>query len=204
MIPAQGSGEETPDAKKIVHDLQEVYQDTRQFKAQFSQESTARGRRPLKAKGTFYFKKPGMMRWDYLEPEEQKQEIVSNGKLLWVYQPDFNQVMVYNVEGRKESVASAFLSGMGNLSDDFDVSLEDVEDETYLLNLKPKEEQPDFELILIKVDRKSFIVRETVTFDYLGTKTRISFRDMELNPSLPDGLFNFKTPEGVSEIFQDE
>ena len=51
-------------------------------------------KRPQKGEGKVYFKKKGMMRWDYQVPN---QKLISNGQTLWYYQPEENQVFVSDV-----------------------------------------------------------------------------------------------------------
>ena len=43
-----------------------------------------------KASGKASFSHPGKMKWEYLEPEQH--EIITNGKSLWIYRPEENQV----------------------------------------------------------------------------------------------------------------
>ena len=76
----------------VIQQVQGKYNQTKDFTANF-QQSTNIGSlgRSQKAHGRVYLKKPGMMRWEYEKPEEQL--IVSNGKLLWIYDPSLNQVI---------------------------------------------------------------------------------------------------------------
>ena len=46
----------------------------------------------IPATGVVYLKKGGKLRWEYTQPTPQ--EIVSDGKTLWVYTPALNQVNV--------------------------------------------------------------------------------------------------------------
>ena len=39
----------------------------------------------FEATGKAIFKKPGMMKWDYISPDTQ--QIVSDGKTIWIFQP---------------------------------------------------------------------------------------------------------------------
>ena len=42
--------------------------------------------------GQFFFKKPNLFKWDYLEPS--KSQLISDGELLYLYDPDLKQVVI--------------------------------------------------------------------------------------------------------------
>ncbi|MCK4467734.1 MAG: outer membrane lipoprotein carrier protein LolA, partial [Desulfobacterales bacterium] len=63
------------------------------FSANFSQESTIKAMDITDtASGNLFVMAPGMMRWEYEKPDQQL--IITDGKRLWVYRQDDNQVMV--------------------------------------------------------------------------------------------------------------
>src|SRR5205085_9079615 len=87
--PADGtaeSGDGCPAPAVIVAKLQARYDTTSAFRADFAQRTAVAsvGDSDV-AKGTVAFRKPGKMRWNYREPDEQ--QIISDGTTLWIYQP---------------------------------------------------------------------------------------------------------------------
>ena len=42
--------------------------------------------------GQFFFKKPNLFKWNYLEPA--KSQLISDGELLYLYDPDLKQVVI--------------------------------------------------------------------------------------------------------------
>ena len=74
----------------VVDKVQKRYDGANDFRARFTQTltSTAMGRKTNSAGGVM-FKKPGRMRWDYDKPE--KATYVSDGGVLWLYEPDDQQ-----------------------------------------------------------------------------------------------------------------
>ena len=44
------------------------------------------------ATGRAFFKRPGMMRWEYEKPD--RQIIITDSDTLWIYRPDDDQVMI--------------------------------------------------------------------------------------------------------------
>jgi outer membrane lipoprotein carrier protein len=76
-----------------VQGLETTYRAVRDLKAEFQQAAFNRTlNQTTEAKGTLYLKKPGKLRWEYSAPAPQ--EIVSDGKKLWVYTPELKQVNV--------------------------------------------------------------------------------------------------------------
>ena len=104
----------------VLAEIQNRYESTNDFEARFLQEFVGKMmKQSQKGEGKVYFKKKGMMRWDYRVPN---QKFISNGKIVWYYQPDENQVLVYDLSNLvKERTPLAFLAGEGNLSRDFDL-----------------------------------------------------------------------------------
>ena len=112
-----------PKVAEVVRKLQARYEATKDFTADFSQtvEAATLGK-PLQSTGQVFFKRPGRMRWEFAEPE--KQTIVADGKLLWVYQPEHHQVLKTPFRAAFQSATPiSFLLGVGQLKDDFDATL---------------------------------------------------------------------------------
>lgn len=98
-----------------------------------------------------------MFHWEYREPTTQ--EIISDGKTLWVYLPENNQVIQSDIEmisKAGESDPMTFLTGLGQLSRDFLISWaepnRDVEG-NYVLDLRPRRTTALINRMVIVVDR---------------------------------------------------
>lgn len=96
-------------------------------------------------------------RWQYDQPTTQ--EIVSDGKTLWVYLPENNQVIQSDIEvvnQARQNDPMTFLTGLGNLSRDFQISWampnNDV-DGNYVLELTPRRVSSLINRLVIVVDR---------------------------------------------------
>ncbi|MBI3752434.1 MAG: outer membrane lipoprotein chaperone LolA [Deltaproteobacteria bacterium] len=189
----------TSDLDSVITKLQKNYDGIQDIQANFTQFTTSASiKQTQKAEGVVYFKKPGMMKWEYKSPG--KDIIVSDGMTIWVYQQDIGQVMVGNAIDNGSSISNNFLAGMGNLKKDFDVALGEGDSATYLLKLNPKIPQPNIRDIAIAVDKKTFLVVKTIVHDQLGNETKVIFENMKSNQSLSANLFKFKIPQGVKVI----
>ena len=115
------------DPAVVVGLVQSFYDQTKTLQAEFEQARYTRlYDRYDRAKGKVIFKKPGMMRWDYAQPNGQV--FVSNGKKLLIYQPPEEgekrgQLIERAVDEDQLPSAFSFLIGSGNLEKDFEVRL---------------------------------------------------------------------------------
>ncbi len=199
---ALGAGGQKIDLETVVSRLQDNYKDIKDYRADFVQEAKIKGYpRPQISSGEVFYKKPGMMRWNYDKPEPQ--EIVTDGKVLWMYSPSLDQVMKADFAMTSQSkVAEAFLSGMGNISKDFNIAIENSKDKKadIILMLTPKDESDPVKSIELSVDRETIYVRKSVMTDIYGNVTKVSFSDFKVNTGIEKKLFDFVPPEGVEII----
>lgn len=197
----------------IIAKVQEIYQGIEDLEADFTQESTLKSLNKTQiANGKIYFKNPGKLRWDYNDPA--KQEIVTDGKTLWMYISEDKEVIVNELSKVYRSNTSAFfLSGMGDVRRDFDVQLVEPADqgegESYLLRLIPKEQQSNVDELFLLVNKDTFLVIETYFHDFYGNLIRIKFKNTVINQGLPDSMFVFTVPEDVEvmeppQMFRDQ
>src|SRR5947208_3656832 len=104
----------------VVRDLEAAYSRMTDLRAEFTQTAFNKSlNQTIPAQGTVYLKKGGRLRWEYTEPTPQ--EIVSDGRKLWVYTPALNQVNVGVAPGALAGPAGSFLAGLGRLRAEFDV-----------------------------------------------------------------------------------
>ena len=187
------------DLDAIISKVQKTYEGIQNIQADFVQLTTSSATKETqKADGLVYFKKPGMMKWEYKSPTNDI--IVSDGRTIWSYQQDIGQVMVGNASDSGASISNNFLAGMGNLKKDFDIELEKPDNNSYVLKLNPKVPQPNIQRLYIAVDKKTSLVKQTIVFDLLGNETKVIFENLRINQSVPANIFKFKIPEGVRVV----
>src|SRR5207237_3366530 len=99
---------------EVVRGLEAAYSKMTDLRAEFSQTSFNKSLgQTIPAQGVVSLKRGGKLRWEYSEPT--KQEIVSDGKTLWVYTPALNQVNVGPAPEALAGPAGSFLAGLGKL-----------------------------------------------------------------------------------------
>ena len=189
-------------AEEVAERVQRFYRETEDFHGKFKQVYTDIAAGDTKVNhGKVYFKKPGMMRWDYYKTEtldDRKKTLVSDGNKFWIYELEFQQVFKQCLEDSQLPTSLKFLMGQGNLLQDFDVSFADGSSaEAPELALVPKEPTPKYKKVHFQVDPETFQVDKTTVFDPYGNTNEIDFRDTKLNKNLPDSGFEFEPPEGA-------
>jgi outer membrane lipoprotein carrier protein len=187
----------------VLNEIQNRYEKTNDFEANFVQEYIGKVmRQPNRGEGKVYFKKRGMMRWDYAVPN---QKLISDSHTLWYYQPEEKQVLLSDVSRLlKEKTPLAFLAGEGNLGRDFHLlnlneSASQKED-NYVIELAPKEPLATLSKLILTVDKKTYIVLQADVFDGLGNVTRTRFFDIKTNVGLSNSFFQFAVPSGTEVI----
>jgi len=191
-------------AAELAQSLQRKYDTIHDFSADFVQ--TYKGgvlRKTVTERGHVLVKKPGKMRWDYTSPE--KKLFVSDGIKLYSYVPADQQVRIDNVpKDDRGGAPILFLAGKGNLTRDFTASLGEVPagspPESVALKLVPKTAQPDYDWLLLVVDRQSLTLRALVTMDAEGGQSSIAFAKLKENVNPADKEFAFNIPRGADVI----
>ena len=184
---------------EVLLGVEATYQKLQDLRADFRQEAFNKSLgQTIKANGTVYLKKGGKMRWEYRTPSVQ--EIVSDGKSLWVYTAELKQVTVSPTPSALAGPAGSFLAGLGRVRNEFSVRFgnpsRDAEG-NWILNLTPKRPEPALSRLVLSVDPKEFLVRRAVLYDEFQNIVTMTFTKVVMNPALADKLFSYTPPPGV-------
>ena len=185
----------------VVREIETVYSRMTDLRADFTQSAFNKSlNQTISARGTVYLKKGGKLRWEYTEPTPQ--EIVSDGKKLWVYTPTLNQANVADAPEALAGPAGSFLAGLGRLRSEFQVRFlnpaqpKDAEG-SWALDLTPKQPLPTLTRLILSVDPKSWEVRKAIVHDQFENTVTMRFTKMAVNSGLPERTFTFVAPKGV-------
>ena len=188
----------------VVRGLEGAYGKINDLKAEFTQNAFNKSlNQSIPASGAVFLKKGGKLRWEYKEPTPQ--EIVSDGKTLWVYTPTLNQVNVAPAPEALAGPAGSFLVGLGKLREHFGVRFMNPAqprdgDGNFVLDLTPKQPLPTLSRLILSIDPKSWEVRKAVVYDQFENTVTMLFRKTTVNGGLPDSLFTFVAPKGVATV----
>lgn len=148
--------------------------------------------------GKIYLSRPGKFRWEYETPIPQ--EIISDGKKVWVFDKDLEQVTVKSINSALGSSPAAILMSSRAVAKDFQILERKPRESLKWVELKPKKATKDFNRILVGLDDRG--VRGMDLYDQFGRITMIRFQQSKVNPRISQKLFNFKPPAGVDVIGQ--
>ncbi len=188
---------------EVVAGLEASYTKITDLRAEFTQNAFNRSLgQTIKAEGVVYLKKPGKMRWEYRTPTPQ--QIVSDGKSLWVYTPELNQVNVGEAPRALAGPAGSFLAGLGRLREVFTVRflnpLRVDEAGNPVLDLRPKRPEPVLTRLILTVDPREFLVKKAVLYDQFENTVTMEFTKVSVNAGLANTLFAFTPPKGVAVV----
>ena len=181
----------------ILARMQQRYDCSNSLQANFVETLSSPGGMPRTRKGTVYFKKVGRMRWKFEAPFQGT--VVSDGKTVYDYEQDLNQVVELPVSRALKGNATAFLLGLGNIRRDFNASLPPAPSGDGLTHviLTPKGGGDTMELGL---DPKSYDIVNFKLTSQIGGVTDLKFTNIQTNVALKDSLFRFTIPDGADIV----
>ncbi len=177
--------------------LKAFYTDTKTMRADFSQVVTDKqGRKVQEVQGVMQLKRPNKFRWDYNKPFEQ--QIISDGKQIWLYDTELAQVTVRGISKALGSSPAALLAGGESLEKNFKLMDTARKDNLEWVSALPLEPDSGFEKIFLGFSDSQLQKMELT--DSFGHNTSIIFSNLAQNNSISDGIFVFKVPKGVDLI----
>lgn len=143
--------------------------------------------------GNLSLKKPNQLRWNVVS--SMPQLVISDGKLVWLYDPDLEQVVIQSFsDDFMANPISILLGDLDQLNRDFTVSM--ISDDRF--SLKPKQKNSLFVAIQL-----SFIDSVLSRIDYqdnFGQKNQLTLSQVKLNPQFSKTTFVFNIPQAVDII----
>lgn len=191
---------------KALSGLQQRYAGIRTVSADFRQTYRAPGIEMIES-GALWMKKPGLMRWEYRDPETKL--FVADGREMYLYTPEDRQVLVSRLtESDLRSTPLQFLLGQGDLEKSFSVSPEEqlkaTAPDTVMLRLVPRSSQRDYDYVVLELDEKTYDLRRIVIGEKTGNTSEFIFANTERNIKIDDKQFQFKVPKGVEVVRMEE
>jgi outer membrane lipoprotein carrier protein len=166
--------------------------------AQFTQTLyDSHGRVLQKSHGSMELLRPDALRWETLSPS--KQILITNGKQLWVYDVDLEQVQVKPLQKAfGNQPAMVFTSSSAEMQQHFIVSVIPAKQATQAFQLVPKDPQADFKWIRFYFSGNA--ISKMQINDKIGQLTEMVFSQVKRNPYLLPAHFNFIPPKGIDVI----
>lgn len=166
---------------------------------QFSQQVTDnRGRVKERSTGRVALATPRQFRWEYKTPHAQL--IIADGRRVWAYEPDLEQVTVRAQGEQEQNSPLAALIDPALLERQYDLSEEAApRDGLNWLSLSPKQGvDASFDYAALGFGANGLARMEIL--DTLGQRTVISFTGWQRNPRFAADTFRFTPPAGVDVV----
>lgn len=196
-------------------ELQHMLNNIKTMQADFvqttlSNNASARYLTKQKVTGKMILMRPGKFRWEMLSPT--RQLIIANGRYVWVYDVDLEQVTKQLLDNKQLGNPAQLLSGDSvTLRRTFDVERLSVDadggndDKGYDKNvrndyfeLRPKAKNSMYSWIrLLFINGKLSVMTME---DNLGQKNKFSFVNVLINSNVISSSFVFVVPRGVDVI----
>lgn len=173
--------------------LQRFLDNTQSLSAQFEQTLLNEYNELMQqSAGELRMQRPGKFRWDYTKPYEQN--IVSNGRKIWMYDAELEQVSVRPYE-QLESSPVNLLDNQQPLDTLFTLQDMPAQEGQDWVKLIPLKADSDFQQMLVGLHKGR--IKTMRLLDNFNQKTEITFTDLTINPSFKSGLFEFSAPAGA-------
>lgn len=160
----------------------------------------ARGSLVQRSTGRFTAQQPRQLNWQVQTPAAQT--LVTDGKRVWLYDPDLQQVTVDELDALTAEAPMLVLSGqVDSLLTRFDLTGEGTgRDWTFRLRVRPgvPSRGPGFQAITLRVvggDVQSMQVE-----DSLSQRTELAFTDVRHPARVDAKLFRFAVPPGTEVV----
>ncbi|RDI48753.1 outer membrane lipoprotein chaperone LolA [Aquicella lusitana] len=186
-------------AQTAAAELSALLSGTQSMRADFSQVVyDNRGKGGQRSYGRMALQRPGKFRWEVTRPIPQV--IIANGKRLWIYDPDLEQVTIRALNQTAGETPALLLSHVGGvLEKDYVVkSLSKKSSGLQWYQLTPR--SGDNMFASVQMGFMNNQIREMLLRDHLGHTTGIQFKNIKTNVSLSASLFTFRPPANVDVI----
>ena len=184
-------------AGEAVSLLEKFLNKTQTIDAKFQQKLLdARGILLQQSAGDFKLKRPGKFSWDYVVPYPQK--IISNGKKIWIYDEELEQVSVKKYSQMLAGSPVILLDKRTRLTEDFQVTDSGFNNNQYWVTLTPKAVDKEFKKIEVGMQKRG--MQTMRLYDGFDQITIIEFDNMKVNVKLNEAQFNFDPPKGVDVV----
>lgn len=153
------------------------------------------------SQGTFEFLRPNRFRFEYQKPFPQS--IVADGKTLWLYDVDLNQVTARAQQAVLGSTPAALIAAgtdLKALGEVFELKSAEASDGLEWVEAKPR--QSDGQLQTVRVGLRQGELAQLEIADSLGQRSVLTFTGWQGAGTVAPARFRFTPPAGADVIRQ--
>lgn len=184
------------DATSVVQQVEAKYATVKVLQADFVQTTRSEVFGEEKQSGNLVLKRPKQMLWNFTG--SGTKQFVTDGKTMWVYTADDNQVIRYDDITASTSQADSLLQSLDQLDELFAVEV--LPDELgHTLSLAPRQVDGHVKKLRLELSPELVVERVTIT-DNFDNVTELAFSAVKLDGDVPDTIFQFEVPAGAELI----
>ncbi len=150
--------------------------------------------------GEVWLQSPHFFRWSY--GGEFPEQVIADGERIWIYDEVLEQVTVKSQAEFNDDSPLIILTDIGRLDELFEVREAGDLDGMLLLELRSHESDSEFDRMLLGISNGQ--LQLLAMEDAFGMRTEIRFTELQKNPTMDAGMFEFTPPEGVDVIGADD
>jgi outer membrane lipoprotein carrier protein len=186
-------------ANTAITTLNQKFQAIKTLSANFKQTVYASDGSQLQtSSGTFQIKRPGMFKWLVTKPF--KQDLITNGKFLWIYEPGLQQVTVRKLSKNLAHTPLLLLtSNKVEIQNQFTVKqLNNPQIAGSVYQLTPLDKGQQFKQVNVQFVNGQ--LRALQMLNKLNQRTEIIFSKQQMNKPISSTSFDFKIPKQTDVI----
>ena len=200
LMPINTAYATDSEQQQAANKLSALLSSTQTITGSFSQLTLdSSGTQLQEAAGEMVLQRPGLFRWHTNPPLEQL--LVSNGKKVWLYDPDLMQVTVQKMDQRLTHTPALLLSGdVSKISENFSISYKEGGPVVDFV-LTPTAKDTLFDTL--RLSFRNGVINDMQLLDAVGQRTNILFMNVKVNEPVSADQFVFDAPEGIDVIEDD-
>jgi len=186
------------DLGTVLRAVERRYNRAATLESEFVQRHLVNGRPRRAESGRLMLRKPGRMRWEYVQPPGKL--FVCDGKWVWFYSPAAGQVERARLKEADDFRAPlAFLLGKLEFRKLFGTLEAAATHEGTEIRAWPKSHRAHYTRVDFTIGR-DFQIQRLVISSVDGTAMEFLFANEQLNRPVPESAFRFEAPPGVPVI----
>lgn len=182
----------------ITHSVESKYRNLKSVSMVFTKEvKSGNFDSKEKGKGKIWMKNSDKFRID-----SNREQIISDGKIVWIYSKENKQV----TKNRKEKVKNIldFSQYFSDFSSNYESTLKGKDKildlPCLILELTPKKENEFITRLFLWVESKTYLIRKIEYFDINDNHISLLFNQISPNVKISDNKFSFQLPQGVELV----
>jgi outer membrane lipoprotein carrier protein len=204
--PSAGSGgqQAADEGAAMLRRASAAYENVRSLQADFvMQMENPLLRQRTTSRGTLYQRQPDRIALRFSEPAGDL--ILGDGEHFYMYQPSNNPAQYFRQPAGAAGQTGVNLQAqfVGNPVERFSYAVEGSESvggrTARIINLVPRQ-RADYRSLKVWVDERDALVRRFELTEHNGSVRRFDLQNMQVNPSIPDGVFRFTPPAGARAV----